>query len=578
MSRFGRALRARGSDPSGRRWLFVPYDQLSDGIGPLAREDPRRLGIVVVENAWKAGRRPYHKQKLAFVLANLRQFALEQAARGVAVRHVVAAGPYRTALEPAIRELGVLRAMEPAERELRADLAPLVASGGLEIVPHEGWLTTVEDFRRSQKPEPPWRMDAFYRHVRRRTGVLMRDGKPVGGKFSFDPANRLSWHGDPPAPTPPRFVPDPIVEEVGALVETVFARHPGCLDFASLPATRQDADVLWAWAKEACLPHFGPFEDAMSARSSGLFHTRVSALLNLHRILPSRLVADVAAMSLPLPSQEGFIRQVLGWREFVRHVHQATDGFRLIPGNEVPIAARPGDGGYARWAGRAWVEGADEPGAGGQEAAGSDDTTPGAGDIDGGAMPSALGATESLPPAYWGVPSGLACLDRVVADAWAEGYSHHITRLMVLANLGTLLDVSPRELTDWFWVAYADAYDWVVEPNVLGMGTHAVGDLMTTKPYVSGSAYIARMSDYCGRCSFDPKTTCPIADLYWAFLARHEARLKGNPRLRLPLQALRKRSAVRREDDFQTFRRVRDTLAAGRALSAQPRRHRHGAN
>ena len=196
-------------------------------------------------------------------------------------------------------------------------------------------------------------------------------------------------------------------------------------------------------------------------------------------------------------------------------------------------------------------------------------------------MPSVLGASGPLPPVFWGSPSGLACLDRVVGDVWAEGYSHHITRLMVLANLATLLDVSPRELTDWFWVAYTDAYDWVVEPNVLGMGTYAVGDLMTTKPYVSGAAYIARMSDYCESCAFDPATTCPITRLYWAFLARHEVRLRDNPRLRLPLQALRKRPVARREEDARTFQHVRTTLAAGRTLSvkaadqARPRKGRH---
>jgi len=545
VSRFGRALRDRQPDPAGRRWLFVPYDQLSDGIGPLSREDPRTLGLVLVETLWKPARRPYHKQKLALVLANLRHFALEQAARGVAIRHVAASGPYRAALEPLIAALGPLRVMESAERELRADLAPLVASGGLLVIPHEGWLTTAEDFRTSQRSGPPWRMDAFYRHVRRRTGILMRDGKPVGGKFSFDPDNRLPWRGDPPAPQPPRLRPDAITEEVGDLVEDLFARHPGRLDLAALPATRQDAEALWAWAGQECLPVFGPYEDAMSSRSSGLFHTRISALLNLHRLLPSRVVADVAGMTLPLASQEGFIRQILGWREFVRHVHLATDGFRNLPDGVAPI------------------------------------TQP---DKDGGATPSVLGASGPLPPVFWGTPSGLACLDRVVADVWAEGYSHHITRLMVLANLATLLDVSPRELTDWFWVAYADAYDWVVEPNVLGMGTYAVGDLMTTKPYVSGAAYIARMSDYCESCAFDPTTTCPITRLYWAFLARHEMRLRDNLRLRLPLQALRKRPTARREEDARMFQHVRATLAAGSALSAQaaakakPRRDRHERN
>lgn len=575
MSRFRRALADRQTDPAGRRWLFVPYDQLSDQIGPLSREDPRRLGIIVVENPWKASRRPYHKQKLALVLANLRHFALEQAARGVAIRHVVASGPYRTALEPVIADVGPLRVMEPAERELRADLAPLVDVAGLTVIPHEGWLTDAIDFRASQGAGPPWRMDAFYRRVRRRTGILMHAGKPVGGKFSYDPANRLAWSGNPPAPAPPRFAPDSVTEEVGGLVEATFAHHPGHLDLAALQATREDAEELWAWAKRECLPTFGPFEDAMSARSSGLFHTRISAVLNLHRILPAQVVADVAAMPLPVPSQEGFIRQVLGWREFVHHVHAATDGFRRLPGGRPPVAPRPGDGGYARWVGQPWAEGG-RPARGRQTPKGGGRDVPDGADPDGGAMPSALGALEPLPPAYWGAPSGLACLDRVVADVWAEGYSHHITRLMILANLAALLDVSPRELTDWFWVAYADAYDWVVEPNVLAMGTYAVGDLMTTKPYVAGANYIARMSDYCGTCAFDPRTTCPITRLYWAFLARHAGRLRDNPRLRLPLQALRNRPVARRREDARMFRDVRDALAAGRTLSAGAGTGRHG--
>jgi deoxyribodipyrimidine photolyase-related protein len=547
MSLFGRRLAERQPDPAGRRWLFVPYDQLTDAIGPLSREEPRRLGIVLVENPWKPARRPYHKQKLALILANLRHFALEQAARGVAVRHAVADGPYRTALAALVREVGPLRVMEPAERELGADLQPLVESGGLEVIPHEGWLTTAEQFRASQTG-PPWRMDAFYRAVRRASGILMREGKPEGGKFSFDVMNRLPWTGKPAAPAPPAFAPDPVTEEVGQLVEGRFAHHPGRLDLARLPATAADAEEAWGWAKRACLPAFGPYEDAMSTRSSGLFHTRISALLNIQRLLPARVVGEVAGLDLPLQSREGFIRQVLGWREFVRHVHAATDGFRRLPAGPPPIAPGPGDGGYRRWAGSPWAHDhrADDP--------------------DGGAAPTALGGATGLPPAYWGTPSGLACLDRVVADVWREGYSHHITRLMVLANIATLLDVSPRELTDWFWAAYTDASDWVVEPNVLGMGTFAVGDLMSTKPYIAGAAYIDRMSDYCEQCAFDPKSTCPITPLYWAFLVRHERHLRGNPRLGVPLRAAKRRAAGRRRTDRALFLRVRDCLMAGESL------------
>ncbi len=551
MALFTKELQKRQPPNEERRWLFVPYDQLSDGIGPLSREEPRRLGIVLVENSWKAARRPYHKQKLALILSNLRHFALEQADRGVAVRHVVASGPYHEALEPLIRELGPMRAMVPAERELRVDLQRLADREGLKLIPHEGWLTSTEPFKASAKKGPPWRMDAFYRYVRRDTGILMRDRKPEGGKFSFDAENRRPWKGKPAPPELPSFPRDPIKEEVGELIQRKFAHHPGRLDLDALPATRADAEKLWAWAKKECLPTFGPYEDAMSLRSKGLFHTRISALMNIHRLLPSRVISDALSMNLPLGSKEGFIRQVLGWREFVNHVHLATDGFRNLPTNPPPIYPSPGDGGYDLWSGKSWKS----------------KRTPR--NLDGGAAPSALGGETPLPPVYWGEKSGLACLDHVVSTVWEEGYSHHITRLMILSNLATLLDVQPRELTDWFWVAYTDAYDWVVEPNVLGMGTFALGELMITKPYISGAAYINRMSDYCSECAFNPKTNCLITPLYWAFLARHEEQLKGNPRLRMPYVSLRNRSKGRRGKDQTAFQILRDTLLAAERVTPQ---------
>lgn len=523
---FTKALAAltKGTRPSGRKYVFVPYDQLSADLGPLARERPSDVGVVLVESPAKAARRPYHKQKLAMVLANLRSFALEQAARGVHVVHVVSDAGYAEALERVLPETGPLTVMDPAERELRVELSPLVAQKKLVVVPHEGWLSTREDFARAC-PKPPYRMDAFYKHMRAKTGLLMdARGKPEGGSLSFDKENRKPWKGSPEAPRSPTFPRDALKDEVCALVTERFASHPGAVDPDRLPATRADAEAAWAFAREHALPHFGPYEDAMSTRSSGLFHTRISALLNLHRLLPSRVVGDVASSRLPIATREGFVRQILGWREYVRHVHVATDGLRKVPGVPEPSPGEP-------------------------------------------ASPSWLGADRPLPKAFWGgAPSGLHCLDTVVRDVWAEAYGHHITRLMVLSNLATLLDVSPRELTDWFWVAYADAFDWVVEPNVLGMGTYAAGPLMTTKPYVSGAAYLAKMSDYCQSCAFDPKTTCPVTRLYWAFLARHEARLPG-PRMAMPLVSVRKRSAAEREADAEEFRRVSRALTEGARLS-----------
>jgi deoxyribodipyrimidine photolyase-related protein len=551
MSFFKRELEKQNPKPKGRSWLYIPYDQVSDAIGPLSREDPKTLGIVLVENPWKPARRPYHKQKLAIILANLRHFALEQARRGVTVRHVVAQGPYRTALAPLVSDLGTMRVMVPAERELRVDLQPLVETGALKVIPHEGWLTTPGQFYAGAGKEAPWRMDSFYRYIRKQTGILMRDGNPEGGKISFDTENRLPWKGSPRAPDLPSFPRDPIKEEVGRLIGERFAHHPGRLDLDHLPATREDAQALWAWAQKYCLPRFGPYEDAMSVHSRALFHTRLSTLLNIHRLLPAQVTAEVEKMKIPLASKEGFVRQILGWREFVHHVHLATDGFRSLPWGEPPLTKRPGEAGFARWTGRPWVPMSSQ------------------GDPDGGAEPSFLGASGPLPPAYWGEKSGLACLDHVVSAVWEEGYSHHITRLMVLANLATLLDLSPREITDWFWVAYTDAYDWVVEPNVLGMGTYAVGALMTTKPYISGAAYINRMGDFCQSCSFDPKTNCPISNLYWAFLARHQKQLMKNPRLAMPMRSLARRGRDLQKKDRIVFETLQKLLGKGKTLGPE---------
>lgn len=512
MSFFGRRLRQLNPEASSARLkVYVAYDQLSDGLGPLAEQPPTELSLLLIENPEKAARRPYHRQKLGWILSHQRQFALEQAARGVHIDYRV--GPYKEVLQEASRQSPVLM-QEAAELELRQELAGLIEAGRLRVLPHQGWLTTPQQFQACKGP--PWRMDEFYRRVRRDSGWLMEKGKPVGGKFSFDSHNRQPWKGQPPAPQPPRFSRCELRAEVEGLIEEHFGGHPGQLDLTAMPLTREEIDAYWQWAKDFCLPQFGPFEDAMSSQSTGLFHTRISPLLNLHRLLPRRVVEDCLALPLPLASKEGFLRQILGWREFVRHVHRETEGFREF-----------------------------------------------------GPRPAFLKEDYPLPPAFWGRRSGLECLDTVVADVWKEGWSHHITRLMVLSNLATLWGFSPRELSDWFWVAYIDAFDWVVEPNVLGMGTYSCGDVMTTKPYVSGSAYIHKMSDYCRGCRFDPRSNCPITRLYWAFLARHQAKLRENPRMAIVMRALEKRSASDQGRDAQVHRQTLELLQSGEALEPE---------
>ncbi len=534
MRRFFEALEAvavAGKPDAARQWVYVPYDQLTDALGPLSRAPAADLGVVLVETTDKGRRRPYHKQKLAILLTNQRHFALEQAARGVAVRYLVGSKSYAALLGEFITEVGPLVAMTPAERELRNELAPLVAAGRLTLSAHEGWLTTPEDFAGARlKDGSGWRMDAFYRRVRQRTGVLMDErNKPVGGRYSFDGDNRKRWTAgkDPAPPAVPTFEPDAITQEVCELVAEHFADHPGRLTPSALPASAADAERLWAWAQRECMTHFGAYEDAMSTQHGTLFHTLISSLMNLHRLVPARVLSDVLALNIPLNSQEGFVRQLIGWREYVKHVHDATDGLRVLPG------------------------------AGGDGPAGDESTS----------RAQHLNATVDLPAAFWGTPSGLACLDHVVAEVVDDGYTHHINRLMVLANWSTLLGVDPEQLNHWFWVMFTDAYDWVVEPNVLGMGTFGVGPVMTTKPYVSGSAYINKMGDYCQSCAFHPKKTCPMTSLYWDFLARNEPTLRGNQRMKLVMASLRKRSEDKRATDQATANQVRNTLANGERLT-----------
>ena len=527
------------ADIKSRRWIYIPYDRFTDRTGPLAEQPAAQTGIVIVESIAKALRRPYHKKKLAVLISNMRHFALEQAARGVSVLYHFSPHSHGRALLDLqrTRKLPPLTVMTPAERELRLDLAAAERSGlQLRYVPDTTWTSTTQDFLATFGPYQPGKqyvMDRFYRRQRQQTGILMRNAKPLGGQFSYDAENRKSWRGQPPIPAAPAFPPDAITKEVLAFVDNRYSHHFGTLDDFDLPCTQRDSDTFWRFALDDLLPTFGPYEDAMRDDQPQLFHSKTSVLVNLGRLLSMDLIRDVEqaadAGAIPLASAEGFIRQLLGWREFMRHIHEQTDGYRLLPSHSKRL---PHDD---RREAKVIAGGGDyEP-------------QPGKPDPYAGATPSALNAHLPLPAVYWGVPSGLHCMDTVVAQVIRDGWSHHITRLMVLSNLATLCGFSARELTDWFWFAYVDAYDWVVETNVLGMATYADGGVTATKPYVSGSAYINRMSNFCGHCRYDPKKStgpdsCPFTALYWTFLERHEPLLAGNFRLQMPYTTLHRKS------------------------------------
>lgn len=546
MDAFGERLEQGQSELSreDRRWVYVSYDRLDAGLEPFDNVDPSKLGIVLIESRAKAMRRPYHRQKLGWVLGNQRRFALEQSERGVAVHYVRSRDGYSEALSGALDTLAGLGCerldmVEPSEREMRAELDALVDAGKLCVREDESWLTTPDDFSAALDDEGRARMDRFYRAVRQRTGILMDGDSPEGGKYSFDSENRKSWKGEPAAPELPTFETGDIEAELDEQIRSWFPDHPGTLDLSRVPTRSDDHEQLWTWAKASCLPHFGPFQDAMSERSSSLFHARISASMNFGRLSPQRVLDDALALDLPLASREGFVRQILGWREFVRHVHRHHEGFT----NTGPVDERSTDGGWSTWKGKAWPQ-SELP-------------------TDCSGAPEHFTASMGVPPAYWGAPSGLRCLDQIVEQVWQEGYGHHISRLMVLSNLATTLGMRPREVTDWFWAAYADALDWVVEPNVLGMGTYALGDAMTTKPYVCGGNYISRMSDFCGDCAFDPKKNCPVTAAYWDFLRREEKQLEDVPRMQRALWSLGRRSDEKKKGDQKTVRALKKALEAG---------------
>jgi deoxyribodipyrimidine photolyase-related protein len=474
------------------RWVLVGYDQLRPAHPLLADAPPSDTGVIYVETAAKPARRPYHAQKVTLLLAAMRHDALARGRAGHPVVYHASTQWYDGALEEVRSQfrLDAADTLTPAEAEVRIALA---TRPWLRQHPNTLFITDTGFYRRVFSRGPARRLETFYRAARRSTGLLLDADLPAGGAWNFDADNRRTWRGTPAVPAVPSFPPDAITREVIGLVRDRYPHAFGSMDSFTWPVTAADAGrAADAFFADRLAP-FGPFEDAMADGEPVLFHSRLSASINLGHLDPLALCRRAEDAwrhgAVPLASAEGFIRQVLGWREFVRHVFEEH---------------------HAVYAGGA----------------------------------NALEAHLSLPAWFWGAPSGLRCLDRMVDTVIRTGHSHHITRLMVLCNLATLLGVDPQALSEWFWIAYVDAYDWVVTPNVVGMGTYADGGICASKPYVSSGKYLQRMGpSVCAACRFDPTVTtgrraCPFNHLYWDFLERHRRRLAANQRMAVPLGAL----------------------------------------
>ena len=494
--------------PHSRRWLF------GDQLGPHFLDHPEQR-VVLVESRAVFRRRRFHRAKAHLLLSAMRHRAAELGDRAVLLRGET----YREALDglldsrpaddPPGREGQHLTVCDPTSRPARAFVRGLAAEGLLDVLPARGFAVTEEQFAGWARRRGDRRLllEDFYRDVRRLHGLLLdADGDPEGGRWNFDHDNR-----EPPprrvrtlteaTGTPEPWWPteDAVDAEVRDELDRWQVDHG--IEFVGrdgprlVAATRAEALGALEWFVEHRLDGFGPHEDAMLAEDRWMSHSVLSATINLGLLHPleiaERVVAAYRAGAARLASVEGFLRQVVGWRDYVWHVYWFTgEGYRAA---------------------------------------------------------DALDAHEELPRWFAELdPDGdvrANCLAHVLRAVREDGWTHHIQRLMILGNWGLQRGYDPARLADWFQRSFVDGYDWVMLPNVVGMSQYADGGLMATKPYAAGGAYVNRMSDYCGGCVYDPKVrvgaaACPFTAGYWAFLARERGRLEGNHRMTRALHGL----------------------------------------
>ena len=442
------------------------------------------------------------KPRTVMFLASMRHFALALQAAGHPLHYTRLdasgnAGSLQAQLQADILRLRPARLVMTAPGDWRV-LEAIKAVAGvngllLDIREDRHFFCSVREFSAHAKGRKSLRMEYFYREQRKRHGVLMNGDEPIGEQWNFDADNREAFDAAGPGDVPPRtsFAPDAVTREVMALVNTRFAKHPGRLDSFAWPVTRAQAlQSLQAFIQDR-LHRFGRYQDAMWPGDAWLYHSHLSAALNLKLLNPREVVAAAEAAyrdgHAPLSSAEGFIRQILGWREYVRGIY-----WTQMPG---------------------YLE------------------------------RNALDAQEDLPAWYWTGDTDMACLRDALAQTLTHGYANHIQRLMVTGLYALMLGVQPQQVHAWYLAVYVDAVEWVELPNTLGMSQYADGGLMGSKPYIATGKYIQRMSPHCKGCRYDPAQrsgdgACPFTTLYWDFLMRHETALAVNPRMALQVKNL----------------------------------------
>ena len=516
-----------------RALVIILGDQLDRGGAAFDGFDRGRDRVWMAEVAEESTHVWTHKARIAVFLAAMRHFRDRLVEDGVSVDYTELAPAARkgepatlaAAVAASLRRLAKagwtaerLVVVEPGEWRVREALREAAATAGLplEIRTDRHFFSTTEEFAAHARGRKQLRLEYFYRPLREKFGVLMDDGEPAGGQWNFDAENRGAFPkgGPGPLPAPVRFAPDAVTQDVIDLVNVRFAGHPGSLAAFDWPVTPDAARAALDDFLAHRLPLFGRYQDAIWTGEPWLYHSRLAQALNMKLLDPRDVIAGAERAwregRAPLEAAEGFIRQVIGWREYVRGVY-----WHFMPGY-----------------------------------------------LD----RNALAADRPLPNLYWTGVTEMNCLRDAVGQTLEHGYAHHIQRLMVTGLFALLFGVEPKRVHEWYLAVYVDAVEWVELPNTLGMSQFADGGVMASKPYCATGAYLDRMSNACKGCRFEPKqapgeNACPFTTLYWDFLARHERLLAKNQRMTMQLKNLARKPAA----EIRGIRRLADGFREGLA-------------
>lgn len=472
---------------------LILWDQLSASISSLQGYDPEKDIIFMCEVMSEATYVKHHKKKLAFLFSAMRHFAESLIEKGYKVAYTrLDDADNAGALDREVRRLcsryncNHIVVTYPGEYRILEDIRSWESQFGIvvEIREDDRFLCTLDTFFSWAKDRPNVRMEYFYREMRKQHGILMHGNDPVGGKWNYDAENRKPPKGGLNIPAPYVGKIDRITQEVIDLVATRFADHFGDLHPFYFAVTREDALQALDQFIVQRLNHFGDYQDAMLEGEPWMYHAHIGFYLNCGLLLPLECIqaAEKAYYqgTAPLNAVEGFIRQIMGWREYIRGIYW----------HKMPEYKNK----------------------------------------------NFLDAKRNLPAFFWKANSKLNCMNQCVKETQAHAYAHHIQRLMVLGNFALLTGIDPAQVNEWYLIVYADAHEWVELPNVMGMILFADGGYLASKPYAAGGAYINKMSNYCKNCAYNVSVSngpqaCPFNYLYWYFLARNKNKLGQNHRL-----------------------------------------------